>query len=72
MKYQPAEMKIVLTKLNVALSAGRSEVEITLKRLNRLLNCHFELSEESLNLPLQRAISKSEIFRFAQHDTDKH
>jgi len=29
------EMKMVLTRLNVALIAGRSEVEITLKRLNR-------------------------------------
>ena len=36
MKYQPVEIKIVLTRLNVALRAGRSEVEITLKRLNRL------------------------------------
>jgi hypothetical protein len=29
------EMKMVLTRLNVALRAGRSEVEITLKKLNR-------------------------------------
>jgi hypothetical protein len=35
MKYHPVEIKMVLTRLNVALSAGRSEVEITLKRLNR-------------------------------------
>ena len=35
MKYQPVEIKTVLTRLNVALRAGRSEVEITLKRLNR-------------------------------------
>jgi len=32
MKYQPIEMKMVLTRLNVAFTAGRSEVEITLKR----------------------------------------
>ena len=32
MKYQPIEMKMVLAKLNDALSAGKSEVEITLKR----------------------------------------
>ena len=32
---QPVEIKMVLTRLNVALRAGRSEVEITLKRLNR-------------------------------------
>jgi hypothetical protein len=32
MKYQPIEMKMVLAKLNDALRAGRSEVEITLKR----------------------------------------
>ena len=31
MKYQPMEMKMVLTRLNDALRAGRSEVEITLK-----------------------------------------
>ena len=31
-KYQPAEMKMVLTKLSVALIAGKSEMEITLKR----------------------------------------
>ena len=31
----PMEMKMVLTRLNVALRAGRSEVEIMLKRLNR-------------------------------------
>jgi hypothetical protein len=31
-KYQPAEMKTVLTKLSVALIAGKSEMEITLKR----------------------------------------
>jgi hypothetical protein len=31
-KYQPAEMKMVLTKLSVALIAGKSETEITLKR----------------------------------------
>src|SRR4026209_203458 len=30
-KYQPAEMKMVLTKLSVALIAGKSETEITLK-----------------------------------------
>jgi hypothetical protein len=35
MKYHPVEIKMVLTRLNVALRAGRSEVEITLKRLNR-------------------------------------
>lgn len=35
MKYQPIEIKMVLARLNVALMAGRSEVEITLKRLNR-------------------------------------
>ena len=35
MKYQPVEIKMVLTRLNVALRAGRSEVEITLKRLSR-------------------------------------
>jgi hypothetical protein len=35
MKYHPTEMKMVLTRLNVAFTAGRSEVEITLKRLNR-------------------------------------
>jgi hypothetical protein len=29
------EIKTVLTRLNVAFRAGRSEVEITLKRLNR-------------------------------------
>jgi hypothetical protein len=28
MRYQPAEMKIVLTKLSVALMAGRSETVI--------------------------------------------
>jgi hypothetical protein len=32
MKCQPAVMKMVLTKLKEALSAGKSEVEITLKR----------------------------------------
>jgi len=32
MKYQPIEMKTVLIKLNDALTAGRSEIEITLKR----------------------------------------
>ena len=32
---QPVEIKIVLTRLSVAFRAGRSEVEITLKRLNR-------------------------------------
>ena len=31
-KYQPAEIKMVLTKLSVALIAGKSETEITLKR----------------------------------------
>jgi hypothetical protein len=35
MKYHPMEIKIVLTRLNVALMAGRSEVEIMLNRLNR-------------------------------------
>ena len=48
------EMKIVLTRLNVAFRAGRSEVEITLKRLNSLLNCHSERNEQSLNPPSQQ------------------
>jgi len=32
MKYQPIEIKAALTRLNEALTAGRSEIEITLKR----------------------------------------
>jgi len=32
MKYQPVEMKIVLIKFRDALIAGRSEIDITLKR----------------------------------------
>ena len=32
MKYQPSEMKMVLTRFNDALSAGKSEIEITLNR----------------------------------------
>jgi len=32
MKYQPMEIKIVLIKFREALIAGRSEIEITLKR----------------------------------------
>jgi hypothetical protein len=32
MKYQPIEMKAVLTKLREALIAGRSEIENTLRR----------------------------------------
>jgi hypothetical protein len=35
MKYHPMEIKMVLTRLNVALRLGRSEVEITSKWLNR-------------------------------------
>jgi hypothetical protein len=31
-RYQPAEIKMVLTKLSEALSAGRSETDIRLKR----------------------------------------
>jgi hypothetical protein len=31
-KYQPIEMKIVLVKFREALMAGRSEIDITLKR----------------------------------------
>src|SRR5437588_4964853 len=41
MKYQPMEMKMVLTRLQVAFRAGRSEVEITLKRLNRSIKMSF-------------------------------
>jgi len=32
MKYHPTEMKIVLIKFKEALIAGRSEIDITLKR----------------------------------------
>jgi len=32
MKYQPIEMKTVLVKFREALIAGRSEIDITLKR----------------------------------------
>jgi hypothetical protein len=32
MKYQPIEMKTVLTEFREALMAGKSEIEITLKR----------------------------------------
>jgi len=41
---------MVLTRLNVALRAGRSEVEITLKRLNRYQA--FVILSEAKNLCL--------------------
>jgi hypothetical protein len=43
MKYHPIEMKMVLTRLRDALSAGRSEIEITLK-LEALKTIHWPIA----------------------------
>jgi len=46
MKYQPADMKMVLTKLSVALIAGKSEMENI--RFRETLNCERGANQDDL------------------------